>query len=69
LHQAVCAEYGLPLAWRVEIAKDAETSFAVLLLESVKARGFRPEAAVMDMGYDLGPRSVSLSGSRRNAGY
>ena len=55
LHQAVDAETGLPLAWRVETAKDAESTFAVPLLESVKARGFRPEVAVMDMGYDLGP--------------
>jgi transposase, IS5 family len=55
LHQAVDAETGLPLAWRVETAKDAESTFALPLLESVKARGFRPEVAVMDMGYDLGP--------------
>jgi IS5 family transposase len=55
LHQAVDADTGLPLAWRVETAKDAEASYAVPLLESVKARGFRPEVAVMDMGYDLGP--------------
>jgi hypothetical protein len=55
LHQAVDAETGLPLAWRVETAKDAESSFAVPLLEPVKARGFRPEVGVMDMRYDLGP--------------
>ncbi len=52
LHQAVDADTGLPLAWRVETAKDAESTFAIPLLESVKARGFRPEVAVMDMGYD-----------------
>jgi transposase, IS5 family len=55
LHQAVDTETGLPLAWRVETAKDAESSFAVPLLESVRQRGFRAEVAVMDMGYDLGP--------------
>jgi hypothetical protein len=55
LHQAVCATTGLPLAWRVETAKDAESTFAVSLLESVRQRGFRAEVAVMDMGYDLGP--------------
>jgi hypothetical protein len=55
LHQAVDAETGPPLAWRVETARDAESSFAVPLLKSVKARGFRPEITVMDMGYDLGP--------------
>jgi hypothetical protein len=55
LHQVVCAITGLPLAWRVETAKDQESTFAVELLESVKARGFRPEIAVMDMGYDHTP--------------
>jgi hypothetical protein len=55
LHQVVCAEFGLPLAWRVETAKDQESTFAVPLLESVKARGFRAEIAVMDMGYDHTP--------------
>jgi hypothetical protein len=38
LHQAVCADTGLPLAWRVETAKDAESSFAGPLLESFGAR-------------------------------
>jgi len=52
LHQVVCAITGLPLAWRVETAKDAESTFAMPLLDAVKARGFRPEIAVMDMGYD-----------------
>jgi hypothetical protein len=55
LHQVVCVETGLPLAWRVETAKDAESTFAVPLLEAVRERGFRAEVAVMDMGYDLGP--------------
>ena len=55
LHQIVCAITGLPLAWRVETAKAQESTFAVPLLESVKARGFRPEIAVMDMGYDHTP--------------
>jgi Transposase DDE domain/Transposase domain (DUF772) len=52
LHQVVCVETGPPLAWRVETAKDAESAFAVPLLESVRERGFRAEIAVMDMGYD-----------------
>ena len=52
LHQAVCVETGLPLAWRVETAKASESSFAVPLLESVRERGFRAETAIMDMGYD-----------------
>ena len=49
------AETGLPLAWRVETARDAESTYAVPLLDSVKSRGFRPSVVVMDMGYDLGP--------------
>ena len=52
LHQVVCAITGLPLAWRVETAKDAESTYAVPLLESVRERGFRAEIAVLDMGYD-----------------
>jgi len=52
LHNAVCAVTGLPLAWRVETAKDNESTFAIPLLDAVRARGFRAEVAVMDMGYD-----------------
>jgi transposase, IS5 family len=55
LHQAVDAGTGLPLAWRVETAKAQESSFAVPLLDALTARGFRPEVAVLDMGYDLTP--------------
>jgi hypothetical protein len=51
-HGVVCAETGLPLAWRVETAKAAESIFALPLLDAVKARGFRPKVAVLDMGYD-----------------
>jgi len=52
LHQLVCVVTGLPLAWRVETAKVSESSFAIPLLEAVIGRRFRPEIAVMDMGYD-----------------
>jgi len=52
LHNAVCAVTGLPLAWRVETAKASESNFAVPLLDAVRARGFRAEVAIMDMGYD-----------------
>jgi hypothetical protein len=51
----VCAITSLPLAWRVETAKDAESTFAVPLLESVREGGFRAEIAVLDMGYDHTP--------------
>lgn len=37
LHQVVCTQTGLPLAWRVETAKAQESSFAVPLLDAVKA--------------------------------
>jgi hypothetical protein len=52
LHQVVCAITGLPPAWRIETAKDSESTFAMPLLDAVKARGFRPEIAIMDRGYD-----------------
>jgi len=52
LHQVVCAGTGLPLAWRTETAKANESTFAIPLLDAVRARGFRAEVAVMDMGYD-----------------
>jgi hypothetical protein len=52
LHQVVCTATGLPLAWRVETAKDNESTFAMPLLDAVRARGFRAEVAIMDMGYD-----------------
>jgi Transposase DDE domain/Transposase domain (DUF772) len=55
LHQVVCAKTDLPLTWRVETAKDAESTFAVPLLESVRAWGFRAEISIMDMGYDHTP--------------
>jgi hypothetical protein len=45
-------------AGQVETAKAQESSFAVPLLDAVKARGFRPEVAVMDMGYDMSPSSL-----------
>ena len=54
-HGVVCAETGLPLAWRVETAKASESTFALPLLDAVRARGFRAEVAVLDMGYDHTP--------------
>jgi hypothetical protein len=55
LHQVVCAARDLPLAWRVETVKAAESTYALPLLDAAKARGFRPGVAVMDMGYDVSP--------------
>jgi len=42
LHQVVSAITGLPLAWRVETAKDSESTYAMPLLDAVTARGVPP---------------------------
>src|SRR5215204_5780281 len=55
IHAAVCAATGLPLAWQVETAKDAETTFALALVDATKARGFDVKTAIADKGYDNGP--------------
>jgi hypothetical protein len=55
VHAAVCTATGLPLAWTVETASAAEQTFALGLLDAVKTRGFDPETAIMDKGYDNGP--------------
>ena len=55
IHAVVCAKTDLPLAWRVETARDHEASFALDLLDATRARGFDVKAAIMDKGYDNGP--------------
>ena len=55
VHAAVCVATGLPLAWTVETAKDAETNFALGLIDATRERGFNPRTAIMDKGYDNGP--------------
>lgn len=55
LHAAVCARTDLPLAWRVETAREHEASYALALLDAARARGFAPETAMLDKGYDTGP--------------
>ncbi len=55
IHAAVCARTELPVAWRVETARDHEASFALPLLDAMIARGFTPEMATLDKGYDTGP--------------
>jgi hypothetical protein len=52
LHAAVCTTTGLPLAWRVETARDHEMPQVAPLLDAVKLRGFSPEYAMLDKGYD-----------------
>ena len=55
IQAAVCARTELPLAWRIETARDHEASFALPLLDAALARGFSPETCAMDKGYDTGP--------------
>jgi len=52
---AACSRTGLPLAWNVRTARDAEAPAAAPLLDAARARGFDPKTAAMDKGYDVGP--------------
>ncbi|MDP8962054.1 MAG: transposase [Actinomycetota bacterium] len=55
VHAAVCATTGLPVAWQVETAKDAEAPVVPRLLDSLLGRGFGVDTCAMDRGYDVGP--------------
>lgn len=55
VHTAVCTTTGLPLAWEVRTAKDAEVPTVPGLLDNLTAHGFTPEFAVLDKGYDAKP--------------
>lgn len=55
VHAAVDTLTGLPLAWTVETARDAEATFALPLIDTAKERGFGVRTAIMDKGYDTGP--------------
>jgi DDE family transposase/transposase-like protein DUF772 len=55
IHMAVCADTDLPLAWRIETARRNESSFAIPLLDTVRARGFAAYKLAMDKGYDQAP--------------
>jgi len=52
VHAAVCARTDLPVAWQVETARAHESSFATVLLDAAKDRGFAAETTALDMGYD-----------------
>lgn len=65
VHAAVDTLTGLPMAWTVETAKDAETKFALGLLDAVRERGCAVANAIMDKGYDNGPYPRRLQCSRR----
>jgi hypothetical protein len=55
VHAAVCTATGLPIAWTIETARDAEQTFALGLIDAARQRGFNVETAIMDKGYDTGP--------------
>ncbi len=55
VHAAVCTNTGLPMAWRVETARVAETSIALDLIDAARARGFAVQTCAMDKGYDTNP--------------
>ena len=61
-HGAVCAETGLPLAWAVQTAKAAEATFAVPLLDAVRARGSAPRSPSLIWATTC-PRSITDSRS------
>ncbi len=50
LQMATCTTTGLPLAWQVESARHHESKFVAPLLDTLKARGYRPETCAMDKG-------------------
>jgi len=51
LHLAVCTRTGLPLAWRVETARNHESRYVAPLLDTIHGRGLQPETCAMDKGY------------------
>src|SRR5487761_804144 len=55
LHSAVCTRTGLPVAWTVRTAKDAEIEEVSDLFNALTRRGFAPGVAVMDKGGAGGP--------------
>lgn len=55
LHLAACVTTGLPVAWRVESARENEGRFAAMLIDAAKRRGCIADTAAMDRGYDIGP--------------
>ena len=55
IHAAVCSTTGLPLAWRVQTAREHESLSVAPLLDTLAARGIAPATAALDKGYDVGP--------------
>jgi DDE family transposase len=55
VHAVVCTHTELPLAWKVQTARDHEAPFAGELVAAAKARGAAARTCVLDKGYDVGP--------------
>jgi transposase len=55
VHAAVDTATGLPVAWEVRTASDAETTVALPLIDTARERGFAVKVAIADKGYDNGP--------------
>jgi len=54
VHAVVDVATELPVAWRVETARDAESPLVPDLLDMVRSRGFDTTTAILDRGYDNG---------------
>jgi len=52
VNAAVCTTTGLPLAWEVHTASDAEVPVVPVLLDRLAIRGIAVSVAVLDKGYD-----------------
>lgn len=52
IHVAVCTTTGLPIAWELHSASDAEVTVVPSLLETLSRRGIATSVAVLDKGYD-----------------
>jgi hypothetical protein len=52
LHLAVDTATELPIGWHLDTAKSSEIKAAPRILDDVRRRGFVPETAAMDKGYD-----------------
>jgi transposase len=55
VHAVVDVATELPIAWRVETARDAESPLVPSLLDMLTARDFAPTIAILDRGYDNTP--------------
>ena len=55
VHAAADTLTGLPVAWEVRAASDAETTVALPLIDTARERGFAVKVAIADKGYDNGP--------------